>query len=80
MSLKELPRPTVSLGRRRGWLVRRALAAADIAGLVTSFLVAQWLRTGGSVADGISPSAETVLFIATPRPGSSSQTARALRP
>ena len=41
--LEATARPIVSPGRRRGWLVRRALAAADVAGLVTSFLVAQWL-------------------------------------
>ena len=64
--LEATARPIVSPGRRRGWLVRRALAAADIAGLVTSFLVAQWLLAPEMrVADGISPSAETLLFIAT---------------
>ena len=28
---------------RRGWLVRRALLAADVAGLIAAFTVAQWL-------------------------------------
>ena len=64
--LEATVRPIVSPGRRRGWLVRRALAAADIAGLTTSFLVAQWLfAPEGRVADGISPSAETLLFLST---------------
>jgi exopolysaccharide biosynthesis polyprenyl glycosylphosphotransferase len=53
-------------GRSRGWLVRRALAAADVVGLITSFLLAQWLfAPEGRVADGISPSAETLLFLST---------------
>lgn len=52
--------------RRRGWLVRRALAAADVTGLAVSFLVAQWLfAPDPSVGDALSPSAETLLFFGT---------------
>ena len=55
-------RPT----RRRGWLVRRTLAAADLIGLVISFLVAQQLFVPDPAAqDPISPSFETLLFFAT---------------
>lgn len=52
--------------RRRGWFVRRALATADVSGLVVSFLAAQWLfAPDAAVPDAISPSRETLLFLAT---------------
>jgi exopolysaccharide biosynthesis polyprenyl glycosylphosphotransferase len=38
---------------RRGWLIRRALAAADVLGLVAAFLVADWFF--GYAAEGGSP-------------------------
>ena len=54
--------------RRRGWLVRRALAGADLVGLVAAFLVAHWLYgtdvTAG-VADRFSPWQEFALFCVT---------------
>ena len=57
-----IPRPR----RRRGWLVRRALAAADVIGLAVSFLVAQWLFVpDAGMRDALSPSGETLLFLAT---------------
>ena len=31
--------------RRRGWLVRRALLVADVAGLVTAFALVEWFVT-----------------------------------
>jgi len=52
--------------RRRGWLVRRALAAADVSALVGAFLVGQWLfAPNPAVLDPVSPSQETLLFLAT---------------
>jgi exopolysaccharide biosynthesis polyprenyl glycosylphosphotransferase len=53
--------------RRRGWLVRRALAAADIVGLLTAFLLAQWLAPEPvpGVVDRVSPVAEVGLFMLT---------------
>jgi len=46
--------------------VRRALAAADLTGLVGSFLVAQWLFAPESAApDAIPQDQETLLFFAT---------------
>jgi exopolysaccharide biosynthesis polyprenyl glycosylphosphotransferase len=52
--------------RRRGWLVRRMLLLADLAGLALAFVVAQLLFSE-SVAprDHVRPTAETLLFIGT---------------
>jgi exopolysaccharide biosynthesis polyprenyl glycosylphosphotransferase len=36
-------RRRLAIVRRRGWLVRRALLAADVAGLITAFFLAEWL-------------------------------------
>jgi exopolysaccharide biosynthesis polyprenyl glycosylphosphotransferase len=38
--------------RRRGWIVRRSLLAADIAGLLGAYLVAASLAAGGASANG----------------------------
>lgn len=53
--------------RRRGWLVRRALATADIVGISFAFLVAVWLFGGdtGSPSDQIGPRWELLLFAVT---------------
>jgi exopolysaccharide biosynthesis polyprenyl glycosylphosphotransferase len=56
--------------RRRGWLVRRALAAADIIGLVAAFTVAQALYgteqvAGVPVPDRFSPLTEMAFFALT---------------
>jgi exopolysaccharide biosynthesis polyprenyl glycosylphosphotransferase len=53
--------------RRRGWLVRRALAGADVIGLLTAFLSAQWLYGDHQLGfpDRISGSAEIALFVVT---------------
>jgi exopolysaccharide biosynthesis polyprenyl glycosylphosphotransferase len=60
------PPQTTEPGRRRGWLVRRALATADLIGLLTSFAVAQWLFAPAADArDAIAPTGETLLFLAT---------------
>jgi exopolysaccharide biosynthesis polyprenyl glycosylphosphotransferase len=52
--------------RRRGWLVRRALAAADAIGLTTAFALAVWLfGDAPEVADRVSRTTETLLFLGT---------------
>jgi exopolysaccharide biosynthesis polyprenyl glycosylphosphotransferase len=52
--------------RRRGWLVRRALASADVLGLLTAFLVAQWLYgSRAGAVDRITPLTEIALFAFT---------------
>lgn len=51
--------------RRRGWLVRRALLAADIVGLTVAFLAAQWIAGPNSDAafDRIGALAEVIAFV-----------------
>ncbi len=56
------------VGGRRGWLVRRALATADVLGLAVAFVLAVWLFGGDSsmaIADRIDPRTETLLFLIT---------------
>ncbi len=53
---------------RRGWLVRRALATADVVGLTAAFVLAVWLFGGDSsmaITDRIDPRAEELLFVLT---------------
>jgi exopolysaccharide biosynthesis polyprenyl glycosylphosphotransferase len=51
--------------KRRGWLVRRMLLAADVVGLLSALLLAEWLApTRGSV-DAYSPQLEVLAFLAT---------------
>src|SRR5262249_26776668 len=50
--------------RRRGWLVRRALLFADVAGLLTAFVVSQ-LVTGGRAAAGYPLQLEAAVFLLT---------------
>jgi exopolysaccharide biosynthesis polyprenyl glycosylphosphotransferase len=53
---EELTAPAVTRApvraHRRGWLVRRALCAADVLGLSVSFLVAEWIGSRHSGAGG----------------------------
>jgi exopolysaccharide biosynthesis polyprenyl glycosylphosphotransferase len=50
---------------RRGWLVRRALALADVVGLALAFVLSQLLYGGSGAADQVSPYLETIAFFAT---------------
>jgi len=53
---------------RRGWLVRRALAIADVLGLTAAFALALWLFGDGAsmtAADRIEPRLEVMLFALT---------------
>jgi exopolysaccharide biosynthesis polyprenyl glycosylphosphotransferase len=55
-----------STPRRRGWLVRRALLAADLIGLGTAFLIAQAvLATPADLSDNVRPGLEFLVFAAT---------------
>jgi exopolysaccharide biosynthesis polyprenyl glycosylphosphotransferase len=53
--------------RRRGWLIRRALAAADITGLVLAFLLAQLLfdTNVATQNDNVTPGVEILTFFIT---------------
>ncbi len=55
---------TTASKRRRGWLVRRVLLAADVAGLLTAFLLAE-LVTADSQSGRFDLPAEVLLFVAT---------------
>ena len=48
--------------KRRGWLVRRMLLAADVLGLVLAFLSAEWVA-GASMRGVFHPVAEIAIFI-----------------
>ena len=48
----------------RGWLIRRSLLAADLAGLTVAFFTAQALLSTTS-KDRVGPSAETIIFFCT---------------
>src|SRR3954451_23579730 len=52
--------------RRRGWLVRRTLALADLTGLIGAFLVAELVAAPGpQTADRLNPQTEFELFALT---------------
>jgi exopolysaccharide biosynthesis polyprenyl glycosylphosphotransferase len=51
--------------KRRGWLVRRMLLAADVVGLVGALLVAQWLAPSVDSVDAYSPRLEIFAFLLT---------------
>src|SRR3954447_2374092 len=51
--------------KRRGWLVRRMLLLADLVGLATAFLVADFVTNIGRGPDQVSRSTEYVLFFLT---------------
>ena len=55
--------PAPTLGRRRGWLVRRALVAADLVGLTLSFLLAE--EIAGQRGFPVRLSVESALFAFT---------------
>src|SRR5207248_3149801 len=51
--------------RRRGWLVRRMLLAADVAGLVLALVLAEWLTTGRTRIGVLDARTEILAFLAT---------------
>jgi len=52
--------------RHRGWLVRRALLVADVAGLVTAFLLAGVIAHSGDAGDASRPVEFGVLLLTVP--------------
>jgi exopolysaccharide biosynthesis polyprenyl glycosylphosphotransferase len=50
--------------RRRGWLVHRALAVADVTGLLLAFLVSLVVDPAPSLGDAVSPVGELAVFVA----------------
>ena len=57
-------RERAGLARRRGWVIRRALLAADVVGLATAFLATQLLFAPGP-GDRFGRPIEFVVFLAT---------------
>lgn len=55
--------PTWRTGR--GWLMRRLLLVADLTGLTTAFLVAEWIVPNPSTVDTVVPQWELILFAAS---------------
>ena len=51
--------------KRRGWLVRRMLLSADVVGLVSALLLAEWLAPVRDSADTYSPRLEIFVFLLT---------------
>lgn len=51
--------------RKRGWLVRRALLAADVFGLCLAFAITEALFAPGAGPDTLNPWAEVLLFLVT---------------
>jgi exopolysaccharide biosynthesis polyprenyl glycosylphosphotransferase len=51
--------------RKRGWLVRRALLAADVLGLCLAFAITEALFAPGAGPDTLNPWAEVLLFLVT---------------
>jgi exopolysaccharide biosynthesis polyprenyl glycosylphosphotransferase len=58
-------RRRTALVRRRGWLVRRMLLLADLAGLALAFVVARLLFAPTTPSDHVTPGLEFLLFLAT---------------
>jgi exopolysaccharide biosynthesis polyprenyl glycosylphosphotransferase len=61
-TLELLERRRTSL-RRRGWLIRRALLAADVVGLTTAFVISLFLLGGGGPADTVGDRLELLIFV-----------------
>jgi exopolysaccharide biosynthesis polyprenyl glycosylphosphotransferase len=51
--------------KRRGWLVRRMLLTADLIGLVSALLMAEWLAPARTSADAYSPLQEILAVLLT---------------
>jgi exopolysaccharide biosynthesis polyprenyl glycosylphosphotransferase len=59
-------RRRTSVVKRRGWLVRRMLLLADLAGLTGAFIIAElFFRESAVRADHVTPASELGLFLAT---------------
>ena len=49
---------------RRGWLVRRMLLAADVAGLLAAFFATELIFLGNRLVDNVGIGEETLIFVA----------------
>src|SRR5215204_2634424 len=49
---------------RRGWLVRRMLLAADVAGLLAAFFATELIFLGNRLIDNVGIGEETLIFVA----------------
>ena len=58
-------RRRTAIVKRRGWLVRRMLLAADVLGLLSALLVAQWLAPAVDGSDPYSVGLEIFVFVLT---------------
>jgi exopolysaccharide biosynthesis polyprenyl glycosylphosphotransferase len=58
-------RQRTAVVKRRGWLVRRMLLAADVVGLLSALLLAEWLAPASDSVDAYSPQLEVLVFLAT---------------
>src|SRR4051794_10296026 len=50
---------------RRGWLVRRALLAADVFGLLAAFFTTELLFAGDRVVGGVGVGSKSAIFVAS---------------
>jgi len=61
-----VPSPATPHRRRRGWVVRRALAAADLSGLLAAFVIGQlFMIANPRAVDRVGLLQETLVFAAT---------------
>jgi exopolysaccharide biosynthesis polyprenyl glycosylphosphotransferase len=58
-------RQRTAVVKRRGWLLRRMLLAADLVGLLSALLLAELLAPARGSADAYSPQLEVLAFLAT---------------
>src|SRR5436309_16120615 len=65
LEILERRRKTATI-RRRGWLIRRVLLGADVAGLTMAFVLAEALWSGNNhTGNGLAPDGELIAFIVT---------------
>ena len=64
-SLQFPGRTSVKPWRRRGWLVRRTLLGADLAGLTAAFFLSERLVSHTPGIDRVDPTSEWVFFLAS---------------
>ena len=64
LSLLDRRRSTATV-RRRGWLVRRLLFAADLIGLITAFFLAEWIVAANTGSGLVDARGEVLVFLAS---------------
>ena len=58
-------RRSTGVVRRRGWIVRRALLTADLAGLLSALLIAEWIVNRHNSMGALDAPGEILVFAAT---------------